>query len=213
VFALYMASRFKTLSWTTRNPRYLLPLYTAAPYALACLVEGRKSKAARKLLSAFDLRLPIVAVAVAINIYGGARYADLPSTSMANVAPLVSTLVARGDGVVYADYWISWRMAFESKERLAAVAILGLKVDHNPRGDRYPPYLKRATRARRWAYILPDRDVPRFVALLRRYHVPYHHWRWGTSALFYNHWNWGAPNIFDGPVIDGFPLERVGISR
>jgi len=232
VFALYLGSRYKTLSWTTRDPRYLLPIYTCVPYLIACAiprskVEGRRSKVVTSdrpgwnqqtssmrprlstrtsaLLSTFDLRpstmalAVALAVALALNVYGAARFAETPSSTFPSVAPLVRTLLARGDEAVYGDYWVVWRLAFTSDERLIPVVTLGLTVDHNPRGARYPAYLARAARARRWAFILPDRDVPAFLARLRRSHARYHRWRWGASSLFYNHWNWGTPNVFDGP--------------
>jgi hypothetical protein len=155
----------------------------------------------------------VLAGALCVSVVGDLHYAALPSTSMPDVEPLIAKLVARGDQVVYADYWIAWRLAFESRERLAAVPLIGIKIDVNPRGERYAPYLQRAHAARRWAYILPDHFVGTFTALLRRYHVPFSRWRWGTAALFYNHWDWGRPTIIDGPALADFPFGRVGRSR
>jgi len=219
VFTLYLGSRYKTLSWTTRDPRYLLPLYTCVPFVIACampksIVDGRWSIVGRwrvhgkrfplarffnHRLSTIDYRLStVLAVALAINIYGAAHYDELPSSTFVNVTPLARTLVAHGDEAVYGDYWVVWRLAFESGERLIPVVTLGLTVDHNPRGARYAPYLARAAHARRWAYILPDRYAGAFVARLRRDHIAYRRWRWGDSSLFYNHWDWGTPNVFEG---------------
>jgi 4-amino-4-deoxy-L-arabinose transferase-like glycosyltransferase len=219
VFALYLGSRYKTLSWTTRDPRYLLPLYTCVPYVIACalpksIVDSRWSIVGRWRmhgkpfplarffnhgLSTIDYRLStILAVALAINIYGAAHYGELPSSTFVNVTPLTRMLVAHGDEAVYGDYWVVWQLAFESGERLIPVVTLGLTIDHNPRGARYAPYLARAAHARRWAYILPDRYADAFIARLRRDHVAYQRWRWGDSSLFYNHWDWGTPNVFEG---------------
>ncbi len=219
VFALYLGSRYKALSWTTRDPRYLLPIYTCVPYLLACAlgesigdrrwsIERRRIRCGQRWprmphvgnrLSPITYRLSTLVVALAVNVYGAAHFGELPSSTFADVAPLARTLVARGDEAVYGDYWVVWRLAFASGERLIPVVTLGLTVDHNPRGARYPAYLARAAHARRWAYILPDRDVPMFLARLRRQHRPYRRWRWGDSSTFYNHWNWGRPNLFDGP--------------
>jgi len=219
VFALYLGSRYKTLSWTTRDPRYLLPLYTCVPYVIACALpksivdsrwaivgrwrmHGKPFPLARFFnhgLSTIDYRLStILAVALAINIYGAAHYGELPSSTFVNVTPLARMLVAHGDEAVYGDYWVVWQLAFESGERLIPVVTLGLTIDHNPRGARYAPYLARAAHARRWAYILPDRYADAFIARLRRDHVAYQRWRWGDSSLFYNHWDWGTPNVFEG---------------
>ncbi len=225
VFALYLGSRYKTLSWTTRDPRYLLPLYTCVPFVIACALGeatgGRRQATgstmdrpsgyeqeerahsnwatqARALLSPVACRLSPIVVALAINIDGAAHYGELPSSTFVNVTPLARTLLAHGDEAVYGDYWVVWRLAFESKERLIPVVTLGLTVDRNPRGARYAPYLARAAHARRWAYILPDRYAGAFVARLQRHHIAYRRWRWGDSSLFYNHWDWGRPNVFEG---------------
>lgn len=232
VLALYLASRFKTLPWTTRNPRYLLPLYTATPYLLACAartVGRRRATAAcraetipdraahasvRTIGAARRLVCPLcvacaLAAAVAINVYGNAQYADLPSTAMPRVAPLVARLLARRRGGVrrllgrLAARLHQWRAADPRPNRRD-------RGGSHPRGARYPPVWAQAARARRWAYILPSREVPALTALLRRAHIPFAQRRWGTSSLFFNHWVWSAPTVVDGPVRAGFPPDVGG---
>lgn len=312
VLVIYLLSPFEALSWTTHNPRYLLPLYTATPYLVACAlpVATRASRWRRRrrrgiwrllappaissrfmayrsigvssalagewaradtarlrmsslflkahgtgttsedvqadgpaarlhdpsgvgahrrrnepmarvapaptqrpremhkgagtpawLRAAFGLYLDgaralarpamvaIMAVALALNVYGSAHY-EAPS----RVTPLAAALVARGDGAVYCLYWLAWRLAFESGERLIPVVTDGLAVDPHDNGNRYPPYLARARTVRRWAYVLPyDVGAPQLEALLRRDNVPYSRWRWGNDS------------VFDGPVSKRFP--------
>lgn len=267
VLVVYLLSPFEALSWTTHNPRYLLPLYTATPYLIACALPCstralRRRRPWRRWLQALPLRrlswhdrqrraspflagvmharpiavslgppasrrphamaaktpahaidVPawlraarllyadgaralarpavglVVGVALALNVYGSAHY-ETPS----RVTSLAAALVARGDGAVYCYYWLAWRLAFESKERLIPVVTWGLQVDAHPGGNRYPPYLARARDVRRWAYILPyDVDAPALDALLRRKHVAYSRWRWGDAS------------VFDGPVSRDFP--------
>jgi len=99
---------------------------------------------------------------------------------------------------VYCLYWCAWRLAFESGERLTPVVTDGVLVDTRPVGNRYPPYLAWAARARRWAYVLPyDQDTPALLVLLARYKVPYAHWHWGNAS------------VFDGPARPGFPPRVV----
>jgi len=212
----YLASRFEALSWTTHNPRYLLPVYTSIPYLVAVIAPLRTRSAARRrarhwanVLQALGPRmrelalrhaprarraLPwapgfVLALALALNVYGAAHY-DAPQ----RVTPLAAALLARGDDTVYCLYWCAWRLAFESGERLTPVVTDGVAVDRRPVGNRYPPYLARAARARRWAYVLPyDADTPALLAALARYKVPYTRWRWGNGS------------VFDGPVRPGFP--------
>jgi len=243
--ALYLTSRFETLAWTTHNPRYLLPLYTATPYLLACAVPAptralalRRARRWTAVWTALARRVPSLApwqqemlglyqegatelagrshrlihefvglyregaralarpapalalgAALAVNIYGSVQYQAPP-----RVTPLAASLLSRGDGAVYCLYWLAWRLDFESGERLTPVVTRGLAVDPRPNGNRYPPYLAAAARARRWAYILPyDVDAPALAALLRREGVPYARWRWGNAS------------VFDGPARPSFP--------
>jgi len=217
----YLASRFEALSWTTHNPRYLLPVYTSAPYIFALIAPSRTRSAARRrarqwadFLAALGPRmraralryapyarravpwLPGLALALglSLNVYGTVRYQDPP-----RITPLAAALLSRGDSAVYCLYWCAWRLAFESGERLIPVVTDGVLVDTRPVGNRYPPYLARAARARRWAYVLPyDQDTPALLVLLARYKVPYAHWHWGNAS------------VFDGPARPGFPPRVAG---
>ncbi len=217
----YLASRFEALSWTTHNPRYLLPVYTSLPYLFAVMAPLRTRSAARRRArqwaafvaalgpreQQFVLRhvprvrraLPwapglALALALSVNVYGTMHYEAPP-----RVTPLVAALLSRGDGAVYCLYWCAWRLAFESGEQIIPVVTDGVAVDTRPVGNRYPPYLAQAARARRWAYVLPyDRDTPALLALLARHKVPYAHWRWGDAS------------VFDGPARPGFPPTPAG---
>ncbi len=217
----YLASRFEALSWTTHNPRYLLPVYTSMPYLCAVMAPLRTRSAARRRARRWADALALLrpraralvlrhaprarralpwapglalALALSVNVYGTVQYAAPP-----RVTPLAAALLSRGDEAVYCLYWCAWRLAFESEERLIPVVTDGVAVDTRPVGNRYPPYLARAARARRWAYVLPyDRDTPALLALLARYRVPYAHWRWGDAS------------VFDGPAWPGFPPGLVG---
>ncbi|HZS92458.1 MAG TPA: hypothetical protein VFE42_33840, partial [Chloroflexota bacterium] len=144
------------------------------------------------------------------NAYAEAHIPDLPSGVLPDVAPLAQRLAARGDGAVYGDYWVIWRIAFAWHERLIPVDLNGLAVDRRPRGARYPPYLARAGEVGRWAFIIPRSRAPSLITLLRRYRVPYQMWRWGTSSLFYYHWDWGQPVVLDGPVRPDVPFILAG---
>jgi hypothetical protein len=101
------------------------------------------------------------------------------------VAGLAASLMSRGDRVVYSLYWLAWRLAFESSERITPVVTSGLAIDPRSDRNRYPPYLSRAARSPRWAYILPyDIHVPELLILLRRYHVAYNRWHWDNASVF-----------------------------
>ncbi len=216
VLGLYLASDLKNLAWTTGNPRYLMPLYTAAPYLMACLLpevkapRGTQGPALTLSTAAVRSLRPLAALiagaAIAFNAYAEAHIPDLPSGVLPDVAPLAQRLAARGDGAVYGDYWVIWRLAFAWHERLIPVDLNGLAVDRRPRGARFPPYLARAGEVGRWAFIIPRSRAPSLITLLRRYRVPYQMWRWGTSSLFYYHWDWGQPVVLDGPVRPDVPF-------
>jgi hypothetical protein len=68
-----------------------------------------------------------------------------------NVRPVAATLEARGISVVYGDYWMVYRLAYVSDERLIPVAML---PDLAYGLNRYPPYLTLAHRSHRPAWIV-----------------------------------------------------------
>lgn len=86
-----------------------------------------------------------------------------PPTVPRDFGPLISTLGRLGLDRVYADYWIAYRLDFDSRERIIAVqlapAITGVTVNDGrilPVRDlpgRYPPYW-REVRAARHGFVL-----------------------------------------------------------
>lgn len=79
----------------------------------------------------------------------------------ADIGPLLETLAQERVGHAFADYWLTWRIAFESDERLVAVttgsrrfAIRGRRViPVAPELGRYPPYFREVIGSRDAAYI------------------------------------------------------------
>jgi hypothetical protein len=78
----------------------------------------------------------------------------------ADIDPLLRTLEARNVRHGYADYWIAWRIVFESDERIIAVAGAGEPLEPVRRGarvapeqGRYPPFYQRVAASPNPAYV------------------------------------------------------------
>ena len=115
------------------EPRYLVPMYSAVPFFVACLlplVERRRYVAVALVVAvlAFNLRsnLPVL---LGLEV---ARYPE----------PAVQYLLERGNTRIYADYWLAYVLAFESDERIKA-AVIDKRVEDGVRlvDNRYEPYI------------------------------------------------------------------------
>ena len=140
--AAFVSSKFREL---VTEPRYLLPLFSAAPLLFTGLVSGSAVK--RRLSTA------LLAALLAINLYSYAvlqPQLNMPDTAAgsttANRAELAGFLLERGWNRVYADYWIAYPLAFESREKIATSVSSG-------GFNRYVPY----------AYLVSVAQNPVFV--------------------------------------------------
>jgi hypothetical protein len=85
--------------------------------------------------------------------------------NVGDLGPAIAALDRAGVTEVYADYWVAYRLAFETEERIVASPSWGI--------DRYPPYTARVEAAARPAWVVtvgPQLDA--LVAALDRLGVP-----------------------------------------
>ncbi len=130
--------------------------------------QGRRGMAAGTAL---------LAGAITLSVLGVLRIADATAPPAPDVAmpqhagPLVDFLEGRGLDRVYANYWIAYRVAFESEERVIATPA--------DASARYQPYVEALRRAAAPAYVFPagSQQVPRFEAGLAAMAVPYERWQ------------------------------------
>ena len=141
------------------EPRYLLPIY--GPFAL--LFGYAFSRAAD--------RLPKVLVATgaaalaAFNLYGLARAPladDFRLVATSTLDPLVKALEERQIRDVYVSYWIGYRLAFESRERIRAASF----GTGTARIERYPPYLAAVSSSKSPGVVLMREEAAAFERYL-----------------------------------------------
>ncbi|MHB0869485.1 MAG: glycosyltransferase family 39 protein [Chloroflexota bacterium] len=118
---LFAVSKFREL---VTEPRYLLPLYSAAPLIALAILSARR-------LWWWSAPL-LVGLALALNVYSLTALnptLNLPDTAVgslaSNRAELADFLLSRGLDRVYTDYWIGYPLAFESQERVMPSVISG----------------------------------------------------------------------------------------
>jgi 4-amino-4-deoxy-L-arabinose transferase-like glycosyltransferase len=90
----------------------------------------------------------------------------------------------------YTNYWVAFRLAFLSGERLQYSAALPYKInlDYNPADNRYRPYAEMTAQADRVAYItsnLPELDA-RLEAAFRAQGLVYRRRSIGVFTIFYD---------------------------
>ena len=138
----FVLTRFREL---VTEPRYLLPLYSAAPLLSTILVAGGPVR--RRLL-------PLIVVALlALNVYSLASLdprLNLPDTALGSVASnrrqLADFLLSQGLDRIYTDYWIAYPLAFETGERVVPSVI-------SNGFNRYYPYSNLVSTARDPAFV------------------------------------------------------------
>lgn len=144
-----------SFGWLTKAPRYLLPLYSSYPVLIACscffLWEFRALSA-----MFFSVALGIVPIAffVLSNYWGGLAIPGEPFVYQSdrvakNQSELYRWLEERDYKHIRANYWIGYRVAFETKEEVT------FSVFKEPRSVRIPWYEKEGMEVIDWApYVL-----------------------------------------------------------
>lgn len=173
----FVLSKFRDL---TTEPRYLLPLYSAVPLLAAVLTS---SPLRRRIAPV------VVAALIALNGYNLANLdpqLNLPDTAIgstaSNRAELAGFLHSRGLDRVYADYWLGYPLAFESRERIVpSVASGGF--------NRYLPYaqLVSASPDPAFLFVAGSQEESAFTARLVERGVD----AWKESVSIYSVY-WGA---------------------
>jgi hypothetical protein len=128
-----------------------------------------------------QLLVGVLALALTVNVIQLERDYGVRSGS-ATIAPgelgdVIRTMEARGLDTCYADYWIAYRIDFESDEDIICPAL---------DNDRYPPYVDTADRSPTRAYLfLPQ--TPQAIDFARRLdqlQIPYDDLRFENVRMF-----------------------------
>ncbi len=169
----YLFSTWSTSRWSATDPRYLLPLYTLAPLLLRA-AWPRGASMGRRLAGAGILLLMATA-GLAANA-SASPHVDDPH-------PLTRLLETRGDTAVYGDYWLVYRLAFASDERLVPLVTgADLRLGYN----RYAPYIRVARQEGHFAWLLPaGSQADRMLqSCLARHHARFQRVRYGSLAIY-----------------------------
>lgn len=164
---VFAASAF---GWFRKEPRYLLPIYSALFFLPASLAT-EAIRAGRQWLGG-----AVVASVLFANLFGlahSSRSSDLLLlTATERVAEdhreLLEFLRARGLRHVYTDYWIGYRLAFESNEEIVFAPY------RQPSTERIPEYGREVRRAGRAAWVAPPSLARIFSESLDALGVAYH---------------------------------------
>lgn len=182
--AIFLATRFREL---VTEPRYLLPMYSAAPLLALLVMRARRFwRWAPPLLAGLLLSLNLYSLASqepALNLPDTA-----PGSTAANRAELAHFLLSHGLEKVYTDYWIAYPLAFESEERVIPSVISG-------GFNRYIPYAYEVSVSPRPAFVFVagTKEERLFVDRLREHGV---RTSAGTVSIYNVYW-------------DLFPLDAV----
>ncbi len=173
-FLIFVASTFGA----DPTGRYFLPLALPVALVIAALVESLHQAAAPRY------RLAVLGIPLFLLAYQGlgqitaARSAPGLTTQFDLVShipndhddELIAFLDEQNIQHGYSNYWVTFRLAFLTDERIQFSAALPYKADlsYNPADNRYPPYVQAVESAERIAIIttqLPELDAQLEVML------------------------------------------------
>ena len=133
VFAMLVVAVFaqSTFGWLTKEPRYLIFLFSVIPIFLASSLAGLAQLGRRSRLAAGLA----AGVLLAVNIYGSGLYGVRALESDALNREFVRELEELGVRYAYTDFYVSYKYIFLSHGRLLMTSELGPEQT-----ERYPPY-------------------------------------------------------------------------
>jgi hypothetical protein len=185
--AAFLTSSWGAEQWSATEPRYLLPLYGAAPL----LIRGA-------LPTVLGRKQWLIASALMLGLCGTNLFVDSTAFSRSDPRPLAEMLESRHISVVYGDYWTIYPLMYVSDERIIGVAVredLG-----NLHNNRYSPYLRTAAATRHIAWVVQTGST--LQASLLRCFAALH----STYTII----RWQDQTIYDRPTGDAYPWWNGG---
>jgi hypothetical protein len=190
--AIFAASAF---GWFRSEPRYLLPIYSAL-FLVPAVAADRWAREGRRAIAATS-----IATLLAVHVYGFAqssRASDLLLLSAtervsADHREIIGFLERERIRHVYTSYWIGYRLAFETGERVV-FAPFG-----QPATERIPSYGREVRRAERVAYVFPPTLARIVTASLDALGVGYTRHQASGYEVIYDLERPSAPALALGP--------------
>lgn len=173
--------------------RYFLPLFVVVILATASAINALWER--RRALGALAMMLVL-----GVNAFGNGQAARSPEGLTTQFDPrtrfdnqsdaqLIDFLNAHGLTRGYSHYWVTFRLAFLSGERLVYSAALPYKPDfYDPGDNRYPPHAQAADESATAAYITTAQQTDlesRLRSELARLGVTYTEAQIGPYRVFY----------------------------
>jgi uncharacterized membrane protein len=160
---IFLLSRFSA----DPTGRYFLPIYLPLTIAFAVFALSARRAIAILLTGALALYFTAGVIAAAAAPPGlTTQFNLIEHLPNEDDAALIAFLDEQGITAGYSSYWIAFRIAFLSGERIVFDPVLPPKPDlaWTPFYRRYPPYAERAAAAERSAYVTAN--VPEVEAAL-----------------------------------------------
>jgi 4-amino-4-deoxy-L-arabinose transferase-like glycosyltransferase len=178
--------------------RYFLPLLLPLGIVLGAMFAGISNVGTRYIVS---LQIAFVVVVIGYHAAGQITAMTTPpglttqfdlASHIANDhdSELIAFLDEHGLYNGYTNYWVAFRLAFLSNERMQYSAALPYKItlDYNPADNRYHPYAEATERTSRIAVIttnLPELDA-RLIARWQSQKITYQETLIGAFHIYYD---------------------------
>lgn len=197
---IFLLSRFSA----DPTGRYFLPLYLPLTIAFAVFALSLRRSLTIILTGALALYFTAGVIAAAATPPGLTTQFNLVEhLPNDDDAALIAFLDAQGITAGYSNYWIAFRIAFLSGERIVFDPVLPPKPDlaWTPFYQRYPPYGQRAAAAERSAYVTAN--VPEVATALEAW--------FAAQGIAYRRTEVGIYTVYHdfAPVVPRPPLPFI----
>jgi len=164
------------------EPRYLFPLYAVFPVIFGITVSGlfTKRRALGLLAVMLIFSLNVVSLGYTTPVRSGTKNKLIPGvqkhwTSGVCLAwwfartkhKLIPILKEKGITSVYTNYWIAYKLAFESQEKILAVPAGNFRL------VRYVPHATEIAKRERVAFLFDLNEAEKVIRILQQEDIPY----------------------------------------
>jgi hypothetical protein len=171
VIVLYLAS---PSVWYTSTPRYLFSAYPLLAISVAALLPRRYPR----VFTGTAVAVGIAAALLCGEFFAHLRIVPHTATRDADLRRVITTLQARHERAVYADYWTAMPMQYLAGGRLDVSPCIGegrfARIDRRVRAAAHPVYVGNTF----------DRTATRISTALRTHHVGFRTTRIGMYEIY-----------------------------
>ncbi len=177
----FVLSRFGAGASSTSLPRYLLPLYTITPLVVDMLVPRPWRRGTNSVALLTVGMLCLTGLTLTIESHGNER-------ARRSITGLIPVLRKEGVRTAYTNYWVAYRLSFESQGRIVGIPVNGSRLARVRIAADLALADRTAANHLAWIVYRDSSGEHNLLRLLRRGHMHAHRVAW-EGLVIYDHFS------------------------